>query len=263
MSSTRRFGGGAFLVAAALDARAESATTYPFDGAPWANRQLFLGATLLALYPCTKASDVPGLYSVQPVPSQRRELQTGPACTETCGFASDGVCDDGGPGAEWLDCSRGTDCTDCGPRFPPPRPPSRPPPPPRPPSRPPSPSPPPSLPPSPPPPPYLPGTAVVSTSAGLIGAVANRAVGHIVLAPGTYNLTAELFIDRSVILEAAVAGSVVLNARSPTDSCCQRRVLGVYPGSFGRRATDRAQHHGRLHKRCGRRCSCHRWHSHH
>ena len=89
MSSTRRF--GAFLVAAALGARAVSATTYPFDGAPWANRQLFLGATLLALYPCTKASEVPGLYSVQPVPSQRRELQTGPACTETCGFASDGT----------------------------------------------------------------------------------------------------------------------------------------------------------------------------
>eukprot|EP00900_Chrysochromulina_parva_P004319 jgi/Chrpa1/13889/Chrysochromulina_OHIO_Genome00024570-RA len=38
------------------------------------------------------------------------------ACTETCHYASDGECDDGGPGAEYSDCSLGTDCTDCGPR---------------------------------------------------------------------------------------------------------------------------------------------------
>ena len=37
-------------------------------------------------------------------------------CTETCLYASDGGCDDGGPGAEYSICALGTDCTDCGPR---------------------------------------------------------------------------------------------------------------------------------------------------
>ena len=45
---------------------------------------------------------------------------------------SDGVCDDGGPGAEGMDCEYGTDCSDCGSRcglLPPPMPPRPPPPP--------------------------------------------------------------------------------------------------------------------------------------
>ena len=37
-------------------------------------------------------------------------------CTETCTYASDGDCDDGGPGAAYSKCSLGTDCADCGPR---------------------------------------------------------------------------------------------------------------------------------------------------
>jgi len=71
----------------------------------------------------------------------------------------------------------------------------------------------------------------VSTSAGLLSALANTAVGRIVLAPGTYNLTAELSITRSVILEAAVAGSVILNAQASSSS--QRRVVNINPGSLG------------------------------
>ena len=99
--------------------------------------------------PCTKASDIPGLNSVQPVPSHhRRELQT-----------------------------------------------------------------------------------AVSTSAGLLSALANTAVDHIVLAPGTYILSTELSITRSVVLEAAVAGSVVLDAQASSSS--QRRVLYINPGSLG------------------------------
>jgi hypothetical protein len=54
----------------------------------------------------------------------------------------------------------------------------------------------------------------VSTSAGLLSALANTAVGRIVLAPGTYILSAELNVNRSVVLEAAVAGSVVLDAQA-------------------------------------------------
>ena len=104
---------------------------------------------------------------------------------------------------------------------PPPSPPRLPPPPPSPPR----------LPPSPSPPPYPPGTAAVSTAAGLTSALANTAVGRIVLASGTYYLTAELSITRSVILEAAVAGSVVLHAQASSSS--QRRVLNINPGLSG------------------------------
>lgn len=37
-------------------------------------------------------------------------------CEDTCLFASDGWCDDGGPGASYDVCSFGTDCGDCGSR---------------------------------------------------------------------------------------------------------------------------------------------------
>jgi hypothetical protein len=103
---------------------------------------------LCTVLPCTKASDIPGLYSMQLVPSHRRELQT-----------------------------------------------------------------------------------AVSTSTGLLSALANTAVGRIVLAPGTYILSATLGITRSVVLEAAVAGSVVLDAQGSSSS--RRRVLNIDPGSLG------------------------------
>jgi len=35
-------------------------------------------------------------------------------CTNTCRFASDTECDDGGPGHEFSECLHGTDCDDCG-----------------------------------------------------------------------------------------------------------------------------------------------------
>ena len=37
-------------------------------------------------------------------------------CTETCNWAADGGCDDGGLGADYTACDLGSDCTDCGPR---------------------------------------------------------------------------------------------------------------------------------------------------
>jgi hypothetical protein len=68
---------------------------------------------------------------------------------------------------------------------------------------------------------------VVSTVADLTSALANTAVARIVLASGTYYLTAELSITRSVILEAAAAGTVTLNAQ------LRDRVLNINPGSSG------------------------------
>jgi hypothetical protein len=53
-------------------------------------------------------------------------------CTNTCNWANDGGCDDGGPGAEYKDCKFGTDCGDCGDRTPQPLPPPSPSPPPSP-----------------------------------------------------------------------------------------------------------------------------------
>merc|ERR1711965_714685 len=62
-------------------------------------------------------------------------------CTDTCLKASNGACEDGGPGSLFelygqpIDCLPGTDCTDCGFRYelppspPPPSPPPSPPPP--------------------------------------------------------------------------------------------------------------------------------------
>ncbi len=40
----------------------------------------------------------------------------GQLCSNTCGFANDGECDDCGPGSEYSVCGLGTDCGDCGPR---------------------------------------------------------------------------------------------------------------------------------------------------
>lgn len=40
----------------------------------------------------------------------------GITCSNTCNYARDGECDDGGPGAEFSSCSVGSDCVDCGPR---------------------------------------------------------------------------------------------------------------------------------------------------
>jgi hypothetical protein len=70
------------------------------------------------------------------------------------------------------------------------------------------------------------GATLVSSVAGLTSALANTAVGHMVLAPGTYFLSGELSITRSVVIEAMVAGSVVLCARLSS-----RRVLNINPGS--------------------------------
>ena len=66
--------------------------------------------------------------------------------------------------------------------------------------------------------------------AGLATALGSS-VGRIVMAAGTYALGATLSVSRSVILEAAVTGSVVLDAQASSSS--PRRVLYINPGSSG------------------------------
>lgn len=39
-------------------------------------------------------------------------------CINSCFDADDGFCDDGGPGSDYSICELGTDCADCGPRYP-------------------------------------------------------------------------------------------------------------------------------------------------
>ncbi len=68
---------------------------------------------------------------------------------------------------------------------------------------------------------------MVSNIVALTSALADTAVGRIVLAPGTYFLSAELSITRSVILEAAAGATVTLNAQ------LRGRVLNINPGSSG------------------------------
>lgn len=41
---------------------------------------------------------------------------SGGLCTNTCLYANDGDCDDGGPGSDYDLCSYGSDCGDCGAR---------------------------------------------------------------------------------------------------------------------------------------------------
>lgn len=38
----------------------------------------------------------------------------GELCSNTCSYAGDGDCDDGGPGSDFSLCEYGTDCEDCG-----------------------------------------------------------------------------------------------------------------------------------------------------
>ena len=39
-----------------------------------------------------------------------------PYCNNTCAYANDGDCDDGGDGSDYSLCEYGSDCNDCGPR---------------------------------------------------------------------------------------------------------------------------------------------------
>ena len=45
-------------------------------------------------------------------------IDGGMLCDDTCNYAQDNVCDDGGTGSSFNVCTLGTDCTDCGARDP-------------------------------------------------------------------------------------------------------------------------------------------------
>ncbi len=49
-------------------------------------------------------------------PTGADSVPDGPSCEDTCPYANDGECDDGGPGSEYSVCGFGTDCGDCGSR---------------------------------------------------------------------------------------------------------------------------------------------------
>lgn len=56
--------------------------------------------------------DFPDACNISPTP----DPTPASVCTDSCGYAGDGDCDDGGPGSDYSLCEYGTDCTDCGPR---------------------------------------------------------------------------------------------------------------------------------------------------
>jgi hypothetical protein len=51
----------------------------------------------------------PAAQATACIPSSAPEL-----CENSCSFARDGVCDDGGSGASFAECALGSDCADCG-----------------------------------------------------------------------------------------------------------------------------------------------------
>ena len=138
----------------------------------------------------TQPPPSPAIPPSPPTPPSSPPLPTSPCpspppippppihCDNSCdevGWMSDGVCDDGGPGADFSQCPYGTDCDDCGTRLapspPPSAPPRPPPPPPAPPPLPPNPEPPrpPMLPMPPSPPPALEVEALPVYVAGQAG----------------------------------------------------------------------------------------------
>ena len=156
------------------------------------------------------------------------DLCTGQEGTKP-GNDANGMCQDGGPGAEMPTCDYGTDCSDCGPRCPwpppPPAPPVAPPPPVSPPPAPPAPPAPPSPPPSPalpPAPPALPGyLASVRNSDELRDKVASVAAGgeaSIYLEPGgVFELTEPIVVSGI---------RLVLESDGTSGSSARRRRLG-------------------------------------
>jgi hypothetical protein len=64
----------------------------------------------VAPHPVAPHPVAPHPVAPSPTPSGSR------MCANTCPYASDGACDDGGPGALSGICAYGTDCEDCGPR---------------------------------------------------------------------------------------------------------------------------------------------------
>ncbi len=87
----------------------------PFDSAQCLQIvKTFSDETALAGQNCTMR---PCAEIVNCVTSSFGGVQFGsPGCDDTCQFASDGACDDGGPGSSFSVCDFGTDCADCGPR---------------------------------------------------------------------------------------------------------------------------------------------------
>ena len=60
---------------------------------------------------CLRATCGPGT-----VCDEARDACVTVSCSDHCGFANDGECDDGGPGSDYALCPLGSDCSDCGSR---------------------------------------------------------------------------------------------------------------------------------------------------
>ena len=74
---------------------------------------------------CTDCTPSPPSPPWIPPPSPAPQLppvgpgyvyKTASLCTNSCGYSSDGTCDDGGSGSTYGDCPLGSDCADCGTR---------------------------------------------------------------------------------------------------------------------------------------------------
>ncbi len=59
----------------------------------------------------SRGTAAPPTPSTDPAPSEPATT-----CSDTCRYARDGACDDGGEGSTYSECALGTDCSDCGSR---------------------------------------------------------------------------------------------------------------------------------------------------
>eukprot|EP00316_Scyphosphaera_apsteinii_P001971 CAMPEP_0119307846 /NCGR_PEP_ID=MMETSP1333-20130426/8228_1 /TAXON_ID=418940 /ORGANISM="Scyphosphaera apsteinii, Strain RCC1455" /LENGTH=297 /DNA_ID=CAMNT_0007311483 /DNA_START=109 /DNA_END=1002 /DNA_ORIENTATION=- len=74
-------------------------------------------------YECSWGSDCFDCGKRPPAPPAPPPFSPGVECSEECVYTNDNLCDDGGPGSEYNECSWGSDCSDCGKRPPAPPPP--------------------------------------------------------------------------------------------------------------------------------------------
>jgi len=79
-------------------------TSNPDDGSTW------------LVHPLPTPSDAMQDLFQHPYSETAAAADPAGDCSNTCSTAADGICDDGGPGAETTTCTFGDDCTDCGAR---------------------------------------------------------------------------------------------------------------------------------------------------
>ena len=97
----------------ALSQTSATGSSFNFNGEAW--DYISLNSSTMSSID-TRSWFLPRLanYTCNASSSNTSNASSSIICTNTCNYASDSDCDDGGPGTEYNLCSPGTDCQDCG-----------------------------------------------------------------------------------------------------------------------------------------------------